>query len=136
MGFRKQNSSKGIETFSGSLGIIRHLLVTRIQLGFLMYRLVFCAAVFITGIGLFSNTPAQSVVSAKVATNTVSGRVTTHGKPAPGIVVAMRANEFGPATSPGYRATTDPEGNYRITKVPPGNYQVSVIAPVFVAEDA
>jgi len=101
-----------------------------------MYRLVFCAAVFIAGIGLFSNTPAQSVVPAKVATNTVSGRVTTHGKPAPGIVVAMRANEFGPATSPGYRGTTDPEGNYRITKVPPGNYQVSVIAPVFVAEDA
>ena len=100
-----------------------------------MKRSVLYAAIFIAGVGLFSQAPAQSPAAAKVLTNTVSGRVTSHGKAASGIVVSIRPSDFSTAGA-GYKATTDQEGNYHITKVPPGNYQISTVAPVYVDEES
>ena len=71
----------------------------------------------------------------KTPTNSVSGRITIHGKGAPGIVVGIRTSELSPQSAPALKATTDQDGNYRITGVLTGNYLVSPMAPVYVNPD-
>ena len=103
-----------------------------------MSRLPRYAIIFVLSFGcagLQSAVNSQTKAPKKVAGATVSGRVTTHGKGAPGIVVSIRRQEFGGQPAPSYKAATDQEGFYRITDVPPGNYQVSPLAPAFVSED-
>lgn len=65
---------------------------------------------------------------------TVSGRITIKGKPAPGVVVALRLNQSMPSYS-GLKATTDQDGRYRIANVPAGIYRVIPAAPAFVISD-
>lgn len=72
----------------------------------------------------------------KVPGATVSGRVTTQGKGKAGIVVGIRASDFGPQVAPAYKGTTDADGNYRVADIPPGNYQVMPIAPAYVIAEA
>src|ERR1700726_4325232 len=65
---------------------------------------------------------------------TVAGKITFKGKPAPGIVVGLRASgpeEFDPT----FKAATDQDGNYRITSVPGGSYEVAPVAPGLVIAD-
>lgn len=66
--------------------------------------------------------------------STISGQVTIKGKPAPGIVVGMRAadglmlNMFEVLP----KAITDQDGNFRITNVSPGTYTIRPAAPAFI----
>jgi protocatechuate 3,4-dioxygenase beta subunit len=53
------------------------------------------------------------------------------GKPAPGVVVALRLSEPGPQDGPSLKSKTDQEGNYRITGVPSGTYHIAPAAPGF-----
>lgn len=77
---------------------------------------------------------AQTIANQKVATGTVSGRVTLRGKGIPGIAVALRKSEPDRRRS-ALIGTTDPEGNYRISNVPAGQYQAAPVAPTFVVPE-
>lgn len=88
--------------------------------------LTFCSTV---------QTQPQTKPAKKEAPCSISGKVTIKGKGAPGIVVGMRAGDFGSSgsrwTAP-YKATTDQDGNYKITNVSPGSYLIVPAAPAFV----
>jgi hypothetical protein len=88
--------------------------------------LIFSWAVFPTAANSQTTTPKNAV------TNSVSGRVTIHGKGAAGIIVSIRNSGFSPQPGPALKATTDQNGNYRINDIPAGSYQVSPIAPAHV----
>src|SRR6266498_1743976 len=91
--------------------------------------LIFSCTVFPTAAN------SQTTTLKKAVTNSVSGRVTIHGKGAVGIVVGIRNSNFSRQPAPALKATTDQDGNYRITDIPAGNYQVSPLAPAYVAPD-
>jgi hypothetical protein len=78
---------------------------------------------------------SQAKTQKKTPTSSVSGRITIHGKGAPGIIVGIRTSDFSQGLSPALKATTDQDGNYQITNIPPGNYQVSPMAPTYVVAD-
>ncbi|HEV2885180.1 MAG TPA: carboxypeptidase regulatory-like domain-containing protein [Pyrinomonadaceae bacterium] len=71
----------------------------------------------------------------KVATGSVSGRVTIHAKGRSGIIVGLRVAEVRGQSSLLWKAVTDADGNYQITNVPAGNYQIAPVAPAFVVSD-
>jgi len=77
---------------------------------------------------------SQSLPAKKNPEATVSGKVTIKGKPAPGIVVGLRASQPTQADST-YKATTDSDGNYRIIEVPGGSFQVAPVAPALVISE-
>ena len=85
--------------------------------------------------GLPSVVSSQTKAPKKPLTNSVSGRVTMHGKAAPGIIVSVRSSDFSQAVQPLFKSITDQEGNYQINNIPSGNYQVSPIAPALVNPD-
>jgi hypothetical protein len=78
---------------------------------------------------------SQTRAQKKTPTSSISGRITIHGKAAPGLIVGARNSDFSPQPSPALKATTDQDGNYRITDIPAGNYQVSPVAPAYVISD-
>jgi len=84
-------------------------------------------------LGFLTSAQSQTNANQKVATGTVSGRVTLRGKGVPGIGVALRKAESG--QRPALIGTTDPEGNYRISNVPTGQYQAAPVAPTFVISE-
>jgi hypothetical protein len=90
---------------------------------------------------IFAQSPSERTAS-------ISGRVTTNGKPAangqvtvvevdPQIKGARIIQSNGRETVDrlGYRATTDADGNYIITGLPAGQYKVSALSPAYVPED-
>ena len=85
--------------------------------------------------GFASVVKSQTRAPKKPQTNSVSGRVTMHGKPAPGIIVGVRSADFSQPSQPMLKSTTDQEGNYQVINIPPGNYQVSPVAPALVSPD-
>lgn len=103
-----------------------------------MSRLSRYAIIFVLSFGcagLSSPVNSQTKTPKKAPAATVSGRVTTHGKGAPGIVVSVRSADYSPQPQPSFKATTDHEGFYRITGVPAGNYQVLPLAPAYVSAE-
>ncbi|HLN99064.1 MAG TPA: carboxypeptidase-like regulatory domain-containing protein [Pyrinomonadaceae bacterium] len=100
-----------------------------------MSRLACFALLLIAGVAcaVFSVVAeSQTKAPKKAATSIVSGRVTIHGKAAPGIVVGIHSQAFSMPPAPMLKATTDQEGNYRITGIPAGNYQVTPEAAAYV----
>lgn len=85
--------------------------------------------------GFPTKASSQAKTQKKTPTSSVSGRITIHGKGAPGIVVGIRSSDFSQQPPPAFKATTDQEGNYQITNIPPSNYQVSPMAPTYVVVD-
>ena len=77
---------------------------------------------------------SQNLPAKKNPEATVSGKVTIKGKPAPGVVVGLRASQPTQSDST-FKATTDSEGNYRIADVPGGSFQVAPVAPALVISD-
>lgn len=81
--------------------------------------LILCAGVYVR---------AQTAPQ-KIATASISGKVTTKGKPAVGvIVVAYNPREERKPR----RARTDLTGNYRLPNLPAGTYQISTLTPALV----
>jgi Carboxypeptidase regulatory-like domain len=71
--------------------------------------------------------------SEKVATASISGKVTIKGKAAAGVtVVATDSNDQNRGR---YRAKTDQTGSYRIANLPAGSYDISTITPSLVAQN-
>ena len=69
----------------------------------------------------------------KVASASISGKVTIKGKPAVGVMVlAKDSNDRGAPITTRYRARTDQTGSYRIANLPAGTYEVSPITPALV----
>ena len=62
---------------------------------------------------------------------TVVGRVTTEGKPAPGVVVVLSGHD-GDAGWRQFAGETDAEGRFNIVGVAPGSYEIEPHAYVFV----
>ena len=85
--------------------------------------------------GLPSEVRGQTKAATKTGAS-VSGRITIHGKGAPGITVSVRRQSIPNQMTPPIRAITDQEGNYRLAGLPPGSVQILPIAPVHVSSDA
>jgi len=69
----------------------------------------------------------------KVASASISGKVTIKGKPAVGVMVlAKDSNDRGAPIMTRYRARTDQTGSYRIANLPAGTYEISPITPALV----
>ena len=66
----------------------------------------------------------------KVASASISGKVTIKGKPAVGVMVlAKDYHEYRTPIMTRYRARTDRTGAYRIANLPAGTYEISAITP-------
>ena len=69
----------------------------------------------------------------KVASASISGKVTIKGKPAVGVMVlAKDSNDYRTPIMTRYRARTDQTGGYRIANLPAGTYEISPITPALV----
>lgn len=106
-----------------------------------MNSLARCLIVLVVGCS-FAALPrmaeCQTKSPTKIVNSSVSGRVTIHGKGAPGIAVTARSqanSEMPVIASQPMKAITDADGNYRLTAIPPGNYQIFPIAPAYVPTD-
>jgi hypothetical protein len=86
--------------------------------------------------GLPSDVRGQTKAATKTVASSVSGRITIHGKGAPGITVSVRSQTIPTQLTPPIRAITDQDGNYRLTGILPGTVQILPIAPVYVSADA
>jgi hypothetical protein len=86
---------------------------------------------FLVAAGLVPQAQSQTNTAKKSMTNSVSGRVTIHGKGAPGITVGIQAGEAQPWPAVALKGTTDQDGRYRIDAVPAGNYRVFPLAPAY-----
>jgi hypothetical protein len=70
----------------------------------------------------------------KLATASISGRVTVKGKPAAGVMVFARDPQDTRMSPPAPRiARTDETGSYRISNLPAGTYQISSFTPALVS---
>src|SRR5688572_8076344 len=95
-------------------------------------RYVMVLALSFVCAGFTSASTSQTNFQKKAPNGSVSGRVTIHGKGAPGIAVSMRNAGLPSQPVQALKATTDQDGNYRITEVPAGNYQVAPMSAAFV----
>lgn len=68
----------------------------------------------------------------KVASASISGKVTIKGKPAVGVMVLADEPNAGGNLMSRRRAKTDQTGSYRITNLTAGTYEISTITPVLV----
>lgn len=84
--------------------------------------------VLATTICVHAQTPTQKVASASI-----SGKVTIKGKPAVGVLVlAKKHNDYNPLENTPYRTRTDQTGSYRITNLPADSYQIFPVTPALV----
>lgn len=130
--FRLQTGSPdfGIMYSFAELKVRKIVLMSSLTRNTIVLALVFFCA------GLHSPTYSQTKTPKKMATATVSGRVTVGGKGRGGILVGLARADFPRSQSPPHKASTDPDGNYRITGVPAGSYYVAAMASSFVLADA
>jgi len=119
------------------LGIINtsSLRIGRIAFMSTFPRYAIILAFVLSCAGFQTKASSQAKTQKKTPTSSVSGRITIHGKGAPGIVVGIRSSDFSQQPPAALKATTDQEGNYQITNIPSGNYQVSPMAPTYVVAD-
>jgi Carboxypeptidase regulatory-like domain len=69
----------------------------------------------------------------RLASGSISGKVTIKGKPAGGVTVLATDSSHGfSSMTSRYRAKTDQTGSYRITNLPAGAYDISSIIPALV----
>jgi hypothetical protein len=96
-------------------------------------------AIFLTLIGITCVICAVAQTERKPTRKTpggqISGSVTIHGKPAPGVVVAIWSNRFNPGASPLLKATTSEDGKYHIPGVTAGTHFVAPIASAFIPSE-
>lgn len=63
---------------------------------------------------------------------TVSGRVTSGGKPAREVPVVLMPADWYVQREPVAKGVTDEEGRYKLTNVPPGRYHLTAVSPGYV----
>lgn len=70
----------------------------------------------------------------KVASGSISGKVTIKSKPAVGVLVLANDSRDGSSSNMrSYSARTDQTGSYRITNLPAGTYEISSITPALIS---
>lgn len=77
----------------------------------------------------------QTKPNKKTPSGQVSGSVTIRGKPAAGVVVAVRTNDSNSSSSPLLKAITDEDGKYHIGGIPPGTFLIALIASALVTSE-
>ena len=86
-----------------------------------------------------SNSPAYPLArqsnDLKSPSGSISGRVTSNGKPVPRVPVILTQNPFDGDGKPVARTTTDQDGRFRIANVPAGSFNLSAFAPAFVFDE-
>ena len=86
-----------------------------------------------------SNSPAYPLArqsnDSKSPSGSISGRVTSNGKPVPRVPVILTQNPFDGEGKPVARTTTDQDGRFRIANVPAGSFNLSAFAPAFVFDE-
>jgi hypothetical protein len=86
-----------------------------------------------------SNSPAYPLArqsnDSKSPSGSISGRVTSNGKPVPRVPVILTQNSFDGEGKPVARTTTDQDGRFRIANVPAGSFNLSAFAPAFVFDE-
>jgi protocatechuate 3,4-dioxygenase beta subunit len=63
---------------------------------------------------------------------TVSGRITSGGKPAREVPVVLMPAEWEMKRETVAKGSTDEDGRYKLTNVPPGRYQLTAVSPGYV----
>jgi hypothetical protein len=88
---------------------------------------------FVLVLGIAARIPAQTTTG-KVASGSISGKVTIKGKPAAGVsILAKGSNDYQSRITTPHSARTDQTGTYRITNLPAGSYEISTITPALVS---
>ncbi|HEV7890718.1 MAG TPA: carboxypeptidase-like regulatory domain-containing protein [Pyrinomonadaceae bacterium] len=70
-------------------------------------------------------TPAKDPAS-------LSGRVTSNGKPAREVPVVLMPGDWYVQREPVAKGVTDEEGRYKLTNVPPGRYHLTAVSPGYI----
>ena len=93
---------------------------------------ILATAIFIIAVAAFAR--SQTPDPARKPTGSISGRITSEGKPAAGIpVAAVEGQSLNTRDAPA-RAYSDVDGNYQITGLKGGEYQVWTLTPSMVPE--
>ena len=102
------------------------------KLFLLMTMMIFAAMV-----GIAQRTPAPEATTAKIATSTISGRISSKDKALRGITVnLMRNGQGGGGGRGGQAVKTDEDGKYTFTNVAAGNYIVMPNAMAYVPDSS
>lgn len=96
----------------------------------LQITLSFSAIVVLT----ISSVQAQQADKEVHSSGSISGQVTSRGKPVAGVPVAAIAGNTINRRNSAARSVTDGQGYYRIGSLPPGEYQVWTLTPGLIAE--
>ena len=67
---------------------------------------------------------------------TLSGRVTSAGKPAREVPVVLMPADWYVQREPVAKGVTDEEGRYKLSNVPPGRYHLTAVSPGYVFAEA
>lgn len=95
-----------------------------------MLLMLSCAAV-----ALARQTQTQTPTPTKDPA-TVSGRVTSNGKPAREVPVVLMPADWYVQREAVAKGVTDEEGRYKLTNVPPGRYHLTAVSPGYVFAEA
>ena len=96
----------------------------------MQYRVVLAVALALLGLSNVAAGTQQDQVSQPTAT--VSGRVTSQGKPLAGATVILVGSDARPEHDVAGRATTGADGTFTIAGVRPGSYRIGPFAPAAV----
>ena len=94
--------------------------------------------IFASMVGIAQRTPAPEATSAKIATSTISGRISSKDKALRGITVNLSRNSpsGGGGGRGGQAVKTDEDGKYSFTNVAAGNYIVMPNAMAYVPDSS
>jgi 5-hydroxyisourate hydrolase-like protein (transthyretin family) len=90
---------------------------------------------FLSLMSLSAKNAAAQDLNASKGASSVSGRVLIHGKPAPGLELALLPDRNHLSDQPLAKVTTNEDGRYNFTNLPAGHYWIRVQSRQYVSLD-